>query len=102
MALSLGVNIDHIATVRQARGGIVPDVIKAAQEAERAGAVGITVHLREDRRHIQESDVYGLKRVLGKKFNLEMAIHARIIAIALDVRPDQVTLVPEKRRAAVL
>lgn len=104
--LKLGVNIDHVATLRQARyatarqGGLVPepDVVAAAIEAELAGAHGITVHLREDRRHIQDQDVRALRRVVRTRLNLEMANVAAIIAIAEEVRPDEVCLVPEKRR----
>jgi pyridoxine 5-phosphate synthase len=96
--ITLGVNIDHVATLRQARGGAEPSVILAAQEAEAAGADGVTVHLREDRRHIQDKDVYGLRKVIQRKLNLEMALSADIITIALAVHPDQITIVPEKRR----
>jgi len=98
MRLELGVNIDHVATLRQARAGRQPDVVEAARIAEAAGAHGITVHLREDRRHIQDADVYSLRRVLRTSLNLEMAHTPEIVAIALDVRPDEVCLVPEKRR----
>ncbi|MBW1645136.1 MAG: pyridoxine 5'-phosphate synthase [Deltaproteobacteria bacterium] len=93
----LGVNIDHVATVRQARGIDEPDPVAAAVLAELAGADGITVHLREDRRHIQDRDVYLLRRVIKTRLNLEMALAPEIIAIAEDLRPDSVTLVPEKR-----
>jgi len=95
--LKLGLNIDHVATLRQARGGRAPDPLEAARIAEAAGADGITVHLREDRRHIQDADVYRL-RSLVRSLNLEMANTAPIAAIALDVRPDEVCLVPEKRQ----
>lgn len=94
----LCVNIDHVATLRQARGGCEPDVLQAARLVERAGAHGITVHLREDRRHIQDDDVARLRRQVKTKLNLEMAAVEEIIGIALTVAPDQVTLVPEKRR----
>jgi len=94
----LCVNIDHAATLRQARGGGEPDVIKAARVVERAGAAGITVHLREDRRHIQDKDVTALRAAVKKKFNLEMAASEEIIRFALRVRPDEATLVPEKRK----
>jgi pyridoxine 5-phosphate synthase len=93
----LGVNIDHVATVRQARGTIEPDPVWAAALAELGGADGITVHLREDRRHIQERDLRVLKQTVQVKLNLEMAADAIVTAIACDVIPDQVTLVPEKR-----
>lgn len=94
----LCVNIDHVATLRQARGGEEPAIVTAARVAEKAGAKGITIHLREDRRHIQDKDVYELRRVVKTKLNLEMAATSEIIAIALTVGPDQVTLVPEKRK----
>ena len=93
-----GVNVDHVATVRQARGGIEPDPVEAADLAVRGGADGITVHLREDRRHIQDSDLRILKRRVPVELNLEMAAVKEIIAIALKIMPDMVTLVPEKRR----
>lgn len=95
--IRLGVNIDHIATVRQARRGAEPDPVAAAVVAQLAGADGITVHLREDRRHIQDRDVRLLRHVVTKVLNLEMAVSDEILAIALDVKPDQVTLVPERR-----
>ena len=94
----LCVNIDHVATLRQARGGNDPSVLDAALLAEKAGARGITVHLREDRRHIQDADVYQLRARLRTMLNLEMAATEEIVIIALKVGPDQVTLVPEKRR----
>lgn len=93
----LGVNIDHVATIRQARKTVEPDPVWAAVQAELAGADGITVHLREDRRHIQDRDVRLLKETVRCKLNLEMAVSDEIIEIALDLHPDQVTLVPEKR-----
>ncbi len=93
----LGVNIDHVATLRQVRGTSYPTPFDAAQLCERAGAHGITVHLREDRRHIQDADVYALKRGLSIPLNLEMACASEILAIALDVRPQEVCLVPERR-----
>ena len=96
--LRLGVNVDHVATLRQARGTTYPDVVAAAQLCEAAGAHGITVHLREDRRHIQDRDVYALRKVLKATLNLEMANAPAIVRIALDVRPDEVCLVPEKRQ----
>ena len=93
----LGVNIDHIATLRQARGTRYPDPIQAAMDAEQAGADGITLHLREDRRHIQERDVYLLKDILQTRMNLEMAVTNAMLAIAAKVRPAECCLVPEKR-----
>ncbi|MCL2334796.1 MAG: pyridoxine 5'-phosphate synthase [Endomicrobia bacterium] len=95
--IKLGVNIDHVATIRQARLEDFPSVIAAAAACEKAGADSITVHLREDRRHIQDSDVYGLKKNMRTKLNLEMAASEEIVKIALDVKPDFVCLVPEKR-----
>ena len=96
--LKLGVNIDHVATLRQARGTVYPKPLDAARLCEAAGAHGITVHLREDRRHIQDHDVIALRKALKIRLNLEMAGTPEIIAIALKVRPDEVCLVPEKRR----
>jgi pyridoxine 5-phosphate synthase len=96
--LKLGVNIDHVATLRQARGTPYPAVTEAAAICEAAGVDGITVHLREDRRHIQDADVYALRKQLKTRLNLEMARHPEIVAIALDVKPDEVCLVPEKRQ----
>ncbi len=93
----LGVNIDHIATIRQARGTRFPDPVKAALDAEEAGADGITLHLREDRRHIQDHDVYRLKDLLQTRMNLEMAVTEEMLAIAEQVMPAHVCLVPEKR-----
>lgn len=95
--LRLGVNVDHVATLRQVRGARYPDVLEAARACLRAGADGITVHLREDRRHIQESDVRALRAEPGLRLNLEMATAPEVLAIALDVRPDEVCLVPERR-----
>lgn len=94
---NLCVNIDHVATVRQARLDSVPDPVEAARLAERAGAIGITAHLREDRRHIQDADVFALKRAVKGKFNLEMALTPEMLGIASRVKPDEATLVPEKR-----
>ncbi len=96
--IRLGVNIDHVATVRQARGGKFPDTVQAALEAKKGGAQGITIHLREDRRHIQDSDLGRLKRALRLPLNLEMALHSEIIKIALHSRPEKVCIVPERRR----
>lgn len=93
----LGLNIDHVATLRQARGTRYPDPIKAALDAEMAGADSITLHLREDRRHIQDEDVYRLKACYQTKINLEMAVTEEMINIACDVEPEDVCLVPEKR-----
>lgn len=95
--LKLGVNVDHVATLRQARGTDYPSVVEAALACEAAGAHGITVHLREDRRHIQDADVYALRKQLSTRMNLEMANHPEIVKIALEVGPDEVCLVPEKR-----
>ena len=94
----LGVNVDHVATVRQARGTMEPDPVTAAALAELAGAEGITVHLREDRRHIQDRDVEILRQTVQSRLNLEMAATDEMVAIALRLRPDCVTLVPEKRQ----
>src|SRR4051812_2290677 len=94
----LYINIDHVATVRQARRGIEPDPVAAAHLCERAGADGITAHLREDRRHIQDADIEQLARVTKGMFNLEMACVPEMIGIAERVKPKQVTLVPEKRQ----
>jgi pyridoxine 5-phosphate synthase len=93
----LGVNIDHVATVRQARRTVEPDPVWAAALAELGGADGITLHLREDRRHIQDRDLRVLKQTVRVKLNLEMAAEPGVTAVALDVHPDQVTLVPERR-----
>jgi len=93
----LFINIDHVATLRQARRATYPDPVAAAQICEDAGADGITVHLREDRRHIQDADVEALARVVRTPLNLEMAATAEMTAIALRLRPHQITLVPEKR-----
>jgi pyridoxine 5-phosphate synthase len=93
----LGVNIDHVATLRQARRTAYPSLVEAAALCEIAGAHGITVHLREDRRHIQDADVYALRRSLTTRMNLEMANNPEIVAVALDVKPDEVCLVPERR-----
>lgn len=93
----LGVNVDHVATVRQARGGIEPDPVMAAVLAIIGGADGITVHLREDRRHIQDRDLKLLRRSVSVELNLEMAAVKEMVDIALKIKPDMVTLVPEKR-----
>ncbi|MGD9854703.1 MAG: pyridoxine 5'-phosphate synthase [Planctomycetaceae bacterium] len=94
---ALGVNIDHVATVRQARRTIEPDPVWAAVLAELGGADGITLHLREDRRHIQDRDLRVIRETVQVKMNLEMGATDEMTSIALDVRPDQVSLVPEKR-----
>jgi len=93
----LGVNVDHIATLRQARGTNYPDPVYAASVAEHAGADGITVHLREDRRHIQDRDIYVLKETLHTRMNFEMAVTDEMLAIACEVKPVFCCLVPEKR-----
>lgn len=93
----LGVNIDHVATLRQARGTIYPDPVQAAFLAEEAGADGITVHPREDRRHIQTRDVYVLAQTLSTKMNLEMAVTEAMLELAEEIKPAAVCLVPEKR-----
>ncbi len=95
--LRLGVNVDHIATVRQARRAAVPDPVQAALLAERAGAVGITVHLREDRRHIQERDVERLRERARTKINLEMAVTPAMLAYGEKIQPADACFVPEKR-----
>jgi pyridoxine 5-phosphate synthase len=95
--IRLGVNVDHVATLRQARGIDVPDPVEAALLAEQAGADGITVHLREDRRHIQERDVRLLRERVRTKVNLEMAVTPAILAFAESARPDDACFVPEKR-----
>ena len=94
---SLGINLDHVATVRQARCTVEPDPVQLAVLAELGGADGITVHLREDRRHIQDRDVDLLRHTLRSRLNLEMAATEEMVATALRVRPHQVTLVPERR-----
>ncbi len=96
--MRLGVNIDHIATVRQARRGSDPDPVEAARICERAGAESIVCHLREDRRHIQDQDVRRLRRSITTRLNLEMSVAREIIDIALAVKPDQVTFVRERRQ----
>jgi pyridoxine 5-phosphate synthase len=95
--IALHVNVDHVATLRQARGTRYPDPVEAALMAERAGADGVTVHLREDRRHIQDRDVHVMREVVRGTYNLEMAATEAMLAVALAVKPDHVTLVPERR-----
>ena len=94
----LGVNIDHVATLRQARGGAEPCPIEAALMCEKAGCDSIVAHLREDRRHINDADIIELRKRVKTRFNLEMSINPEIVDIALRIGPDQVTLVPEKRQ----
>lgn len=103
----LGVNIDHVATLRQARlprgeraqpGSVYPDPIEAARTALRAGASSIVLHLREDRRHIQDHDLFRLRRAVACRINMEMSVAPSVVRVALRVRPDQVTLVPERRQ----
>ena len=95
--LRLGVNIDHVATLRQARGTDYPDPVQAALIAEKSGADSITLHLREDRRHIQDRDVHALKEAMQTHMNLEMAVTDEMLAIASDIAPSDCCLVPEKR-----
>lgn len=94
----LGVNIDHIATLRNARGGVEPDLIECAKICEHVGVAGITAHLREDRRHIRDKDVNALKSVLKTRINLEMAMTDEMQEIALRLKPDACCIVPEKRK----
>lgn len=96
-SIYLGVNIDHIATLRNARGTKYPDPVHAAEIAERAGADGITIHLREDRRHILDRDVRILRETIQTRMNLEMAVTDEMVEIALKTKPEFVCLVPEKR-----
>src|SRR6476469_3782033 len=95
--LRLGVNVDHVATLRNARGGRNPDPVRAAQIAIEAGADGITAHLREDRRHIRDEDMARLKAEITKPLNFEMAATEEMVGIALQTRPHAVCLVPERR-----
>lgn len=95
--IRLGVNIDHVATVRQARRGHEPDPVAAAILATLGGADGITIHLREDRRHIQDRDVFRVREAIATRLNLEMAAYDEMVEIALKAQPDEATLVPEKR-----
>ena len=96
--MRLAVNIDHIATLREARGGVEPDPVTAAAICELAGAEGIVCHLREDRRHINDRDLKLLRETVKTKLDLEMAATDEIVAIAIDTLPELVTLVPEKRQ----
>ena len=95
--MKLGVNIDHVATLRQARGTNYPSIIEAAVKAEKAGADGITLHLREDRRHMQDKDLYELKPLIQTKMNLELAPTEEMIQIAINLMPEDVCIVPERR-----
>ena len=95
--LRLGVNIDHVATVRNARGGAHPDPVRAAVAAEAAGADGITAHLREDRRHIRDADMYAIRQAVTMPLNFEMAATDEMVGIALDVKPNAACIVPERR-----
>ena len=95
--IKLGVNIDHVATIRQARGTKYPSVVQAALRAEQSGADSITLHLREDRRHMQDADVFALRGLLQTRMNLECAVTDEMIAIACQVKPQDVCLVPERR-----
>src|SRR6184192_3664002 len=96
--IRLGVNIDHVATVRQARRALEPDPVAAAALAMLGGSDGITVHLREDRRHIQDRDVRLLRQIVTQRLNLEMAAVEAIVGIACEIKPDEATLVPERRQ----
>ena len=96
--IKLGVNIDHIATLRQARGEFDPDPVLAARLCEQAGCDSIVAHLREDRRHIQDRDIVLLRKTVKTRFNLEMSVDADIVKVALALKPDQATLVPERRQ----
>ena len=98
MAVILGVNIDHVATLRQARGTQYPDPVQAALVCEQAGAEGITLHLREDRRHIQDDDVRRMRPLLKTRMNLELAVTEEMIAFAHEIRPQHICFVPEKRQ----
>src|ERR1700690_273702 len=96
--VKLGVNIDHIATLRQAREEFDPDPVLAARLCEQAGCDSIVAHLREDRRHIHDRDIVLLRKTVKTRFNLEMSLDAGIVKVAMDVKPDQATLVPERRQ----
>jgi len=96
--IRLFVNVDHVATIREARKGLEPDPLRAALLAEKSGADGITIHLREDRRHIQDKDVFLIHNNIKTKLNLEMAATDEMISLALELKPYQVSLVPEKRQ----
>lgn len=94
----LGVNVDHVATLRQARGAVEPDPVLAASICEAAGCDSVVCHLREDRRHINERDLYLLRKTVRTRLNLEMSVTKDVVRIALDVKPDEATLVPERRK----
>ncbi|MBI3252774.1 MAG: pyridoxine 5'-phosphate synthase [Candidatus Omnitrophica bacterium] len=96
--MKLGVNIDHVATLRQVRGGAWPDPAAAARICERAGAHAVVMHLREDRRHIQDEDLFRVQKAVSLKLNMEMSIAPSVVKTAMRLGPDQVTLVPEKRK----
>jgi pyridoxine 5-phosphate synthase len=96
--MRLGVNVDHVATLRQQRRGTAPDPVEAARVCEQAGATSIVCHLREDRRHIQDRDVERLRRGVATRLNLEMSLAPDVVRAALRIRPDEVTLVPERRQ----
>jgi len=96
--LNLGVNVDHIATLRQARRGLYPNPVEAALRAEKAGANSITMHLREDRRHIQKEDIYNFSKLMQTHLNLEMAVTDKMLEIACDLKPQDCCLVPENRK----
>ncbi len=96
--MKLGVNIDHVATLRQARGGARPDPVEAAKICKRAGANAVVMHLREDRRHIQDRDLFRVRQEVRIRLNLEMSIAPSVLSVAYRLRPDQATLVPEKRK----
>ena len=98
MAAILGVNIDHVATLRQARGTTYPDPVQAALVCEEAGAEGITLHLREDRRHIQDDDVRRMRPLLKTRMNLELAVTDEMVAFAKEIQPQHVCFVPERRQ----
>ena len=98
MAAILGVNIDHVATLRQARGTTYPDPVQAALVCEQAGAEGITLHLREDRRHIQDDDVRRMRPLLKTRMNLELAVTDEMVAFAQEIQPQHVCFVPERRQ----
>ena len=95
--MKLGVNIDHVATLRQARGGFEPDTVRAARVCQRSGAHAVVMHLREDRRHVQDADLFRVRKAVSIKLNLEMSVAPGIVRIAERLKPDQVTLVPERR-----
>ena len=96
--MKLGVNIDHVATLRQARGTPYPSLLEAVAEAEAGGADGITIHLREDRRHIQDHDLFEIRQAVRVPLNLEMANDPGVLELALRARPDEACLVPERRQ----